>query len=66
MEKKPFRIRKKAPAGYFTIQETADYLKVSTKTVRRYIKERGLPANKPAGIYLINREQLENWIRQNG
>ena len=64
MEK--FRLKPKTPTGYLTLKETAQYLKVSTKTVTRYIKNRGLPAKKPAGIYLINKEELQKWVDENG
>lgn len=66
MKNKPFRLRRKAPEGYLTITQTAEYMGISVKTVRRYIQCRGLPAEKPAGMYLVNRQELDNWIRQNG
>lgn len=64
MEK--FKLKAKAPEGYFNILQTAQYLGVSTRTVRRYIKERNLPASKPAGMLLINKNKLEKWIKENG
>lgn len=61
---KPFRIRQPIPAGYVTIQQAADYLGVSERSIRRYIKEYGLPVHKPGGRYLISIEELETWIRR--
>ena len=66
MEKRKFRIRPQAPAGYMTAAQCAEYLGVSLRTVHRYITARGLPATKPAGRWIINREELEKWIRANG
>ena len=64
MEK--FRLKPKAPQGYITVNETAQLLGVSTRTVRRYIKDRNLPYKKPAGMILIDRKELETWIKENG
>ncbi len=59
---KPFRMKPQAPDGYMTITQAAAYMGVSVKSVRRYIHNYGLPADKPAGIYLINKEKLLKWI----
>lgn len=63
---KKFRVRPKAPAGYFTVRQAADHLGVSSKSIRRYIHNYGLPATKPAGLYLISKEDLERWAKENG
>ncbi len=59
---KPFRLKPKAPDGFMTVSQAAQYLGVSTKSIRRYIKDHGLPAAKPAGVYLISKEKLQKWI----
>lgn len=64
MKGKKFRIKTKVPAGYMTLQQTAKYLQVSEMSIRRYIKLHGLPAEKPAGRYLINKADLESWIKE--
>ena len=61
-----FKLKKKAPIGYYTINQVAEYLHVSTRTVRRYIKDRGLKAVKPAGIILIEKKHLDQWVEENG
>ncbi|MFC1625729.1 helix-turn-helix domain-containing protein [Patescibacteria group bacterium] len=46
---------------YLTVKEAAKYLKKSPSTVRRFIKEKKLVANKLAGIYgvfIITRSDL--------
>ncbi len=63
---KKFRIKKRTPAGYMTLQQTADFLGVSDMSVRRYIKLYGLPASKPGGRYLIKKSDLETWMKENG
>lgn len=63
---KKFRVRPQAPAGYFTVRQAAAFLGVSTKSIRRYIHNYGLPAAKPGGIYLISRQDLERWAKENG
>ena len=61
---KPFRLRTPIPAGYMSIQQAADYMGVSERSVRRYIKQYGLPVHKPGGRYLISIEELEAWIKR--
>ena len=63
---KPFRLKRRPPRGYMTLQQAAEYMGVSARSVRRYIKERGFPAMKPAGRYLVKIEDMEKWIRENG
>ena len=62
---KPFRMKTPAPAGYVTIQQAADYLGVSERSIRRYAKEYGLPVYRPAGRrYFIKLEELDEWTRR--
>lgn len=63
---KKFRLKPKAPEGYMTVAKAAEFLGVSSKSIRRYIHNYGLPATKPGGLYLIRREDLERWARENG
>ena len=42
-----------------TVSETAEYLKVSTVTVRRYIKSKRLPAVRVGRNIRVRREDLE-------
>ena len=65
-KKKKFRLKPQPPAGYMTTAQTAEYLGVSVKTVRRYIKQHGLPAYKPGGSWLISRADLDRWMKENG
>ena len=64
--RKRFRLKKQPPAGYMTTAQAAEYLGVSVKTIRRYIQLHGLPAEKPGGVYLIERAALDLWARMNG
>lgn len=65
-KKQRFRLRKKAAEGYMTTKETAKFLGVSVRSVHRYIHEYGLPAVKPAGIWMIKKADLERWMKENG
>lgn len=61
---KRFRLKPATPAGYLSLTETADYLRVSRKSVYRYIADRGLPAEQlPSGRWIIDRAKLESWIK---
>lgn len=64
MRTKKFRLRQQPPEGYWTTAKTAEYLGVSVKTVRRYIKNHGLPAVKVSHIYLVDIENLRQWIKE--
>jgi excisionase family DNA binding protein len=48
----------------YTLQETADLLKVSTRTVLRYIKSGKLKATK-IGQWRINEISLQNFLSDN-
>jgi len=43
----------------FTVEEAARYLKIHSRTVRRYIKEGRLTASKVGGQWRITADQLE-------
>ena len=47
-----------------TVDDAADYLKVSPRTVRNYLVRRfgALPHCKPAGRVLIRRKDLTDWL----
>jgi excisionase family DNA binding protein len=51
--------------GWFRVGTAAEYLDLSTRTVRRLIKA-GMPHVKipGSGTILINREQVDRWLLQ--
>ncbi|WP_426705822.1 helix-turn-helix domain-containing protein [Corynebacterium auriscanis] len=51
---------------YLTVQETADYLKCSTKTIRNDIANNRYPSVRHGRRYLIDRHQLDNYLTQRG
>lgn len=48
--------------GYMTIEEVADMLGCSTKTVRRYVQQ-GMPAYRIARRLIFVRSEIEAWVR---
>jgi excisionase family DNA binding protein len=46
----------------FTVQDVADSLGVTTRTVRNYIKDGDLPAIKPGREYIITRSDLAEFL----
>jgi excisionase family DNA binding protein len=48
-----------------TVADAAKFLKVSTRTIRNYLVRaiRPLPHVKPGGRILIDRKELNDWIR---
>jgi excisionase family DNA binding protein len=51
-----------SPNRLYTLAEAADYLRVSPATVRRWIKQRRLPARKIGRDYRIEGRQLEETL----
>lgn len=48
-------------AKYLTIREAADFLRISYRTVQRYLSDGRIPYVKPAGRVLINEQDLINF-----
>jgi excisionase family DNA binding protein len=47
-----------------TLEEVADYLRLSRKTVYRMARSGGLPAFKAANHWRVRRADLEGWIER--
>jgi excisionase family DNA binding protein len=47
---------------YLTLQEAADYARVSVDTLRRAIYRRELHAAGTAGLFRIKREWVDEWL----
>lgn len=47
---------------YLTIREASDYLKISYRTMQRYLSDGRIPYVKPAGRVLINEQDLMNFV----
>jgi len=48
--------------GKFSVQEVADALDVSDRTIRNRIKDGKLPAIKPGKEWIITRPDLSEWL----
>lgn len=49
-------------AALLTSEQVAEYLGMSVVTVRRYIKERGLPAYRVGKNYRFKQEEVAAWV----
>ena len=47
---------------FITMREAAELLRVSYKTVQRYLAEGRIPYTKPAGRILIKEQDLMNFV----
>jgi excisionase family DNA binding protein len=45
-----------------TLREVAEYLHLSTMSVRRAIEKKGLPAYRVGGLWRFNRLEVEAWL----
>lgn len=48
----------------FTVQETADFFKVHTRTIFRWIEQGDLKATKLGKSYRITREEIDRLLRE--
>jgi excisionase family DNA binding protein len=46
-----------------TLEQTAQFLQVSTRTVQRMVKEGRMPGRQVGGQWRFDREQLREWVR---
>ena len=50
---------------YLTIEEVADYLKLSVDTIRRYILNDEIPFHKIKKVIRLRLSEIEGWIENN-
>jgi excisionase family DNA binding protein len=49
----------------YTVEQTADLLSVSTKTIRRLIKSGDIPHVRIGRAVRLNSQEIEDWVRYN-
>lgn len=49
---------------YMTVQQVADYLKLSHLTIRRYVREGILPHYKINRLILLKKSEIDEWLAQ--
>ena len=52
-------------AGLMTLEEVADYLRVTRKTIYRLLEKRAIPCTRVGHQWRFDREAVEAWLRQN-
>ncbi len=53
------------PPEWLTVEQVAEWLQVSTKTIRRYIEDGSLPAVNLGGRAIrIRRQDLDAWLEK--
>ncbi len=52
-------------AEFMTLDEVADYLRVTTKTVYRLLEKSAIPATKVGRQWRFDRDAIDAWLRQN-
>ena len=50
--------------GWFTLDQACEYLCVSRQTLLLWIKKRGFPATKIGKLWRLNREDIDDWMRE--
>ena len=50
------------PYDILTLAEVAAALRVSTRTVYRYVRRHELPAVRVGGVYRVRRQDLESYL----
>ena len=54
------------PEPWVSLKEIAEHLQVSQDTVRRYIKNRGMPAHQVGRPYKFKISEIDEWVRTHG
>jgi len=52
-------------AALMTLEEVADYLRVTRKTIYRLVEKRAIPSTRVGHQWRFDREAVEAWLRQN-
>ena len=50
----------------FTVEETCQFLKITPRTLYRYLKAQSIPAFKLGKEWRFVRSELEQWIKDRG
>lgn len=53
------------PEAWVTLEGVAGHLVASTDTIRRWIRERGMPAHKAGGMWRFKISEVDEWVRSN-
>jgi len=48
-----------------TVQDLADYLKVTVKTIYRLLERGSIPATRVGHLWRFDKADIDNWLRQN-
>jgi excisionase family DNA binding protein len=59
------RIEEEQVAGLMTLEEVADYLRVTKKTIYRMLERRSIPAMKVGHQWRFDSASIDLWLRQN-
>ncbi len=49
-----------------TVEEIAEYLKVTTKTIYRLLKKGGIPSTRVGHLHRFIRSDINDWLRKGG
>ncbi len=49
--------------NYISVEEAAQYLDIKPVTLRRWIKDKGVPAHKIGKQWKFKRSELEEWVK---
>ena len=52
-------------ARLMTLQEVADYLRVTKKTIYRLLRRGNIPATKVGQLWRFDSASIDNWLKQN-
>ncbi len=52
------------PEPWVNLEAVAEHLAVSTDTVRRWIREREMPAHKVGGMWRFKVSEVDSWVRE--
>ena len=51
---------------WMSTNQICEYLSISRDTVAKWIKNKGMPAHKIDRIWRFDKEEIDEWMRNNG
>jgi len=51
---------------YLTVEELADYLRLTVATIRRWVSNRKIPFHKIMGVIRFRLSEIEKWVDEGG
>lgn len=52
--------------GWLSLDDIGEYLGIKRDTVYKWIREKGLPAQKIGRLWKFKKDEVDQWVREGG